>query len=75
MSRSLLLLYGLIGCLGLVLASLPQLAGLILFEGEFGALVADILGIVSSIGYYGMLIFSGMLIAEAAYTLRSMYRR
>jgi len=69
-NRSLSLLYGLVGSLGLVLLSLPQLTRFMLFEGEFGELVHDILGIVSSVGYYGILIFSVWLIVEAVRSLR-----
>jgi len=74
-SRSLSSLYGLIGSLGLVLLSLPQLTGFILFEGSFGKLIHDILDIVSSVGYYGTLIFSVLLIIETVRSLRNSYRR
>jgi hypothetical protein len=74
-SRSQMLLYGLLGCLGLVLISFPQMIRFMLFDGEFGAIVHDVLNIVSSIGYYGMLIFSILLIIEAVQSLRRMYKR
>lgn len=75
MSRSQILLYGLLGSLGLTLLSHPQLLRFMLFEGAFGEIVHDVLRIVSSIGYYGMLIFSILLIVETVQTLRRLYRR
>ena len=70
MSKANSLLYGIIGCLGLIFLSLPQVERFILFGGLVGTITEEVISIISTIGYYGILIFSLILIKDALKSLR-----
>jgi hypothetical protein len=62
MEKKLNLIYGIIGCLGLIFLSHPILEQFRFFGGSFGFLLNDLFRIISAVGLYSMGYFSILLV-------------